>query len=68
MSKVLGKLSYGIYIFHYPLILIFSAILPQNMILLYLVTIGCVFPLAWLLEYKLQPALNKLFNPQLGTQ
>ena len=62
VSKVLGKLSYGIYIFHYPLILILAAFLPQSMMLLYFVTIVSVFALAWLLEYKLQPAINKLFN------
>ena len=62
ISKTLGKLSYGIYIFHYPLILILAAFIPQNMILLYAVTIICVFLAAWLLEYKLQPAINKFFN------
>jgi peptidoglycan/LPS O-acetylase OafA/YrhL len=62
ISKTLGKLSYGIYIFHYPLILILAAFMPQSMILLYVVTIVCVFLLAWILEYKLQPVINKFFN------
>jgi peptidoglycan/LPS O-acetylase OafA/YrhL len=60
-SLGLGKMSYAIYIIHFPILIALGATVI-NPILLIIIGIFLVMLTAWLLEYCLQPAFGTLFK------
>jgi peptidoglycan/LPS O-acetylase OafA/YrhL len=61
LSLWLGKMSYAIYIIHFPVLLALAAVL-RNPLLLVAADILVVIPLAWGLTYYLEPVLAAIFD------
>ncbi len=62
---VLAPISYGIYLFHYPILISWntSSWLP-NFILSLGMKLVCVISLAYLVEQKMQPSIRDFFQPR----
>jgi peptidoglycan/LPS O-acetylase OafA/YrhL len=60
-SLGIGKMSYAIYIIHFPILIALGTI-ELNPLLQIVADIGLVFPVAWLLSYRLQPVLAAVFD------
>jgi peptidoglycan/LPS O-acetylase OafA/YrhL len=59
----LAGISYGLYIFHYPLLLRWN-LKPyiSNNWLMYLIKFGLIFLISYIVEIKLQPLVNKVIR------
>ena len=60
-SLWLGKMSYAIYIIHFPLLIVLGAVM-RNPLLQIAADILLVIPVAWLLTYFLEPVLVAIFD------
>jgi peptidoglycan/LPS O-acetylase OafA/YrhL len=59
----IAPISYGLYIFHYPILVRWR--LPgesHNMLITYPIKLILIFLLSYLIEIKLQPKINKIFK------
>jgi len=61
LSLWLGKMSYAIYIIHFPVLFVLGAVMT-NPLLLIAADFLVVIPLAWLLTYRLEPILAAIFD------
>ncbi len=66
-GKVLGKYSYSIYVIHYPILFLFSAVF-HNAALILLLSLFYIAVIAFLLENYFQPAFVNYFSKQKPTQ
>jgi peptidoglycan/LPS O-acetylase OafA/YrhL len=62
-GKILGKYSYSIYVIHYPVLFLFSAVF-YNAALVLLLSLMYIAVLAFVLENYLQPAVVSFFSKQ----
>ena len=61
LSLWLGKMSYAIYIIHFPVLLLLGSVM-RNPLLQIAADILLVIPLAWVLTYLLEPVLVAIFD------
>ncbi len=66
-GKILGKYSYSIYIIHYPVLFLFSAVF-HNAALVLLLSLFYIALFAFVLENYLQPAVVNFFSKQKRAQ
>ncbi|PWS26388.1 hypothetical protein DHW03_16540 [Pedobacter yonginense] len=62
--KYIGLLSYSIYLFHNPILIILAKLTAIPLLLRIAIFVVITFGIAFLLEKKLQPALNRLLKPK----
>jgi len=62
-GKILGKYSYSIYVIHYPVLFLFSAVF-HNAALVLLLSLFYIALFTFLLENYFQPAVVKFFSKQ----
>lgn len=61
IAEAIGKHSYALYILHYPVLLLFSALI-HNTVLYLLISISSVAIITYLAERFVQPAVVKVFK------
>ncbi len=55
---IFAPISYGLYIFHYPILFHWN-LSNYNIVLVYLLKLSLLFALAYIVEVKLQPIINR---------
>ncbi|MBF0454248.1 MAG: acyltransferase [Magnetococcales bacterium] len=62
VGKVLGRISYPLYLFHFPIIIYVKSLFPDTIVYNILVSLTATVTLCVVFEYSVQPKINSYFN------